>query len=240
MRVVSWNLLHTRGAGLDDVLSLVDTYAPDLLLLQEATLVIDGLEKSGGTYLRRLMPGRSNGLAAWSPHGFRHVDTLNLPPGLKWDLRPPWSPSGRTRIALILEFAGLQIANVHLDHGQRSNRRQLRHIVAAHPGVDLILGDFNTAGPARLAGFSDVGPRSVTHMAKGILPFRLDRCLARGVAVVTARALQSGRSDHRPILIELSPRDIDGGASMTRAGLPADAAQCGAKPPRPDNRATTS
>jgi endonuclease/exonuclease/phosphatase family metal-dependent hydrolase len=203
MKIVSWNLLHSRGAGLEDVLSLIDTHAPDLLLLQEATAVIDGLQRSGGSYIRRLMPNRSNGLAAWSNQGFRHLATVTLPPGLKWDLRPPQSKSGRPRIALILECAGIQIANVHLDHGQLSNRRQLRHIVAAHPGVDLILGDFNAVGPVRLAGFSDVGPRSVTHMAKGILPLRLDRCLTRSLAPVTARALQRGRSDHRPILIEL-------------------------------------
>jgi endonuclease/exonuclease/phosphatase family metal-dependent hydrolase len=207
MRIVSWNLLHTRGAGLDDVLSLIDAYAPDLLLLQEATSAIDGLERAGGSYVSRLMPNRSNGLAAWSAQGFRHLATVDLPPGLAWDLRPPESKPGRHRIALILEFAGIQIANVHLDHGQRSNRRQLRHIVASHPGVDVIVGDFNAVGPARLAGFSDVGPRAVTHMAKGILPLRLDRCLTRTLVPVTARALPRGRSDHRPILMEFRLRD---------------------------------
>jgi endonuclease/exonuclease/phosphatase family metal-dependent hydrolase len=207
MRIISWNLLHTRGAGLEDVLGLIETYSPDLLLLQEATSAIDRIEMDGDSYTRCLMPSRSNGLAAWSAKGFRHVDTVHLPPGLKWDLRPPHYRSGRQRIALILEFEGIQIANVHLDHGQRSNRQQLRHIVAAHPAVDLILGDFNAVGPVRLAGFSDVGPRSVTHMAKGILPLRLDRCLARGPVPVTARSLQRGRSDHCPILVELHPQD---------------------------------
>ena len=187
---------------MDDVLSLINTYSPDLLLLQEATSAVDGLHRAGGRYIRHLMPGRSNGLAAWSAQGFRHLDTLHLPLGLRWDLRPPQSKPGRQRIALILEFAGIQIANVHLDHGQRSNRRQLRHIVAAHAGVDLIIGDFNTVGSVRLAGFADVGPRSVTHMAKGFLPLRLDRCLSRGVVPVTTRALQRGLSDHRPILID--------------------------------------
>jgi endonuclease/exonuclease/phosphatase family metal-dependent hydrolase len=202
MKIVSWNLLHSRGAGLDDVLSLIDLYAPDLLLMQEVTSAIDGLQGAGGTYVRRLMPSRSNGLAAWSAQGFKHLATLTLPPGLTWDLRPPQSKPGRQRIALILEFAGVEIANVHLDHGQRSSRRQLRHIVAAHPGVDLILGDFNVVGPVRLAGFSDVGPRSVTHMAKGLVPLRLDRCLTRGLVPVSASALPRGRSDHRPILME--------------------------------------
>jgi endonuclease/exonuclease/phosphatase (EEP) superfamily protein YafD len=207
MRFISWNLLHSRGAGLADVLGLIETYSPDLLLLQEATSAIDGLEKAGGSYVRHFMPNRSNGLAAWSAHGFKHLATLNLPPGLKWDLRPPRLRSGRQRIALILEFGGIQIANVHLDHGQRSNRRQLRHIVSTHPLVDLIVGDFNAVGPVRLAGFSDIGPRSMTHMANGVLPVRLDRCLARGLVPVAARALQRGQSDHRPILVEVSPRD---------------------------------
>ncbi len=207
MRVVSWNLLHTRGAGLDDVLRLIEAHSPDILLMQEATSVVDGLERIGGSYIRHLMPNRSNGLAAWSAQGFRHIATLTLPPGLKWDLRPPQTKWGRPRIALILEFAGVQIANVHLDHGQRSNRRQLRRIVAAHPGVDLIVGDFNAVGAVRLPGFADVGPRSMTHMASGIVPVRLDRCLARSLVPVTAQALLRGRSDHRPILVEMRPRD---------------------------------
>ena len=205
MKILSWNLLHSQGAGLGDVLSLVAAHSPDLLLLQEATAAIDGLREIGGTYIRCVMPGRSNGLAAWSDKGFRHLDTLSLPPGLTWDLRPPHYKAGRRRVALILSFAGLQIANVHLDHGQRSNRRQLRHIVDVYPHVDLIMGDFNTLGPARLPGFSDVGPRAATHVAKGFLPLRLDRCLSRTLSPSSATALPRGPSDHRPVLVDFEP-----------------------------------
>ncbi|MCB8883907.1 endonuclease/exonuclease/phosphatase family protein [Acidisoma cellulosilytica] len=204
MRILSWNLLHKGGASLADVLSLIASQSQDLLLLQEATSAIDGLQNLGGSYIRCLMPGRLNGLAAWSAAGFLHVDTLSLPPGSKWDLRPIRPKWGRPRIALILEASGIQIANVHLDHGQRCNRRQLRHIVQAHPGVDVIMGDFNMVGRTRLAGFADVGPRGVTHMARGFAPFRLDRCLSRRpVSPNSGRALPRGPSDHRPIVIDL-------------------------------------
>ena len=202
MRIASWNLLHTGGATLGDVLGLIERQRPDLLLLQEATAAIDGLAKIGRTYHRSLMPGRANGLAAWSAKGFRLLDTLNLPPGLKWDLRPLRSRPGRPRIALVLEFQTIQIANVHLDHGQRSNRRQLRHIAETYPGIGLIMGDFNTVGAARPHGLSDIGPRRITHMARGVLPFRLDRCLSRNLAPITATALPYGPSDHRPIVID--------------------------------------
>ncbi|MCB8876868.1 endonuclease/exonuclease/phosphatase family protein [Acidisoma silvae] len=205
MRILSWNLLHTGGATLGDVLGLIERQRPDLLLLQEATAAIDGLAKIGGTYHRSLMPGRANGLAAWSAQGFRLLDTLNLPPGLAWDLRPLRSRPGRSRIALVLEFQAIQIANVHLDHGQRSNRRQLRHIAETYPGIGLIMGDFNAVGAARPHGFSDIGPRRITHMARGVVPFRLDRCLSRTLVPMTATALPYGPSDHRPIVIDFPP-----------------------------------
>ena len=126
-----------------------------------------------------------------------------LPLAGRLDLPPPLFRGIRRRCAQVLDWRGLAIANVHLDHGQRANRRQLRALLAAEPALDLICGDFNMIGRDGLAGFRDLGPRVPTHLAWGVLPLRLDRCLARCHRVAARRALPRGRSDHRPILVDL-------------------------------------
>ena len=203
MRILSWNLLRHDGAGVDDIADLVGRYHPDLLLMQEATERIDRLpDRLGGDYVRRTMPERRHGLAAWSSRPFK-ATVAPLPQGGRLDLPPPVRRSMAPRFALIVTVDGVAVATVHLDHGQWANRRQLRHLGATRPALAAIIGDFNAVGPTPLAGFHDVGPRVPTHCAWGVLPLRLDRCLARVRRADDARALGRGRSDHRAVLLEL-------------------------------------
>jgi endonuclease/exonuclease/phosphatase (EEP) superfamily protein YafD len=195
IRIISWNLLRLVGASLDDVARLIERHHPDLLLMQEATEVMDGLPSLlGGHYHRALLPGRVHGLAAWSP--------ARLPAGTPSVLRLP-SGAIVQRVCQILEFDAFTVANVHLSHGQVLNRRQLRRISGVLPPRAAILGDFNLVGPTFLPGFRDVGPREPTHIAGDMMPLRIDRCLARGLQCSSARALDRGASDHRPIIVEL-------------------------------------
>lgn len=106
-------------------------------------------------------------------------------------------------LALVVRVKNLCFANVHLDHGQLANRRQIRHLVAARVGIDVVAGDFNALGSMHLPGFEDVGPRSATHFVKGVVPVRIDRCLVRNMVATRVEALAPGKSDHRPILIDL-------------------------------------
>jgi endonuclease/exonuclease/phosphatase family metal-dependent hydrolase len=147
------------------------------------------------------------------------------------DLPVPVFRSLADRVALVVRVKNICFANVHLDHGQVANRRQLRHLVAARVKIDVIAGDFNALGRTRLPGFEDVGPRSPTHFAKGVVPVRIDRCLTRNMAATRAEALGRGKSDHRPILIDLelmemrgnpSPPGTDAAISQLSAGGPAD------------------
>ena len=196
IRIISWNLLRLVGASLDDVARLIERHHPDLLLMQEATEVMDGLPSLlGGHYHRALLPGRVHGLAAWSP--------ARLPAGTPSVLRLP-SGAIVQRVCQILEFDAFTVANVHLSHGQVLNRRQLRRISGVLPPRAAILGDFNLVGPTFLPGFRDVGPREPTHIAGDMMPLRIDRCVARGLECFSARALDRGASDHRPIIVELS------------------------------------
>ncbi len=208
LRVLSWNLLRRRGAGVEDIRRLVEAHRPDLVLLQEATAAIDALpEALGGSYARREMEGRGHGPAAWSLRPFT-AGTVPLPPAARLDFPVPVRRRLTGRIALVVRLDGIEIANVHLDHGQLANRRQLRHLLDQRPRLHAVIGDYNALGAVRLPGFADVGPRRATHRAKGVVPLRLDRCLARGLRGEAARALAYGASDHRPILVDLVP---DGG-----------------------------
>jgi endonuclease/exonuclease/phosphatase family metal-dependent hydrolase len=196
IKIVSWNLLRLTGASLADVVRLVRRERPDLLLMQEATRAMDGLtEHVGGHYLRSPLPGRVHGLATWSPVALRSLPVvLPLPPGTMFD-----------RVCQILDLGEFAVANVHLSHGQVLNRRQLRRIAEALPPRAAVLGDYNLLGPALLPGFRDVGPREPTHVAGDVVPLRIDRCLVRGLACVSARALTREASDHRPIAVQLDP-----------------------------------
>jgi hypothetical protein len=69
VKIISWNLLHSIGATLEEVVYLVEREHPDLFLMQEATAAMDHLPaRIGGHYARNPLPGRLHGLAAWSPY----------------------------------------------------------------------------------------------------------------------------------------------------------------------------
>jgi endonuclease/exonuclease/phosphatase (EEP) superfamily protein YafD len=197
MVIVSWNLLRTIGAGVEDVIRLIRDERPDLLLMQEATTAIDRLpERIGGYYARSPLPGRIHGVACWSPRPFR------TPPSVH-----PLQPGTLIRrVCQVIELDEFSIANVHLSHGQVLNRRQLRRIATFLPACGAVLGDFNLLGPALLPGFRDVGPRGPTHRMADMVPIRLDRCLARGLDCVEARVLPHLPSDHHPIRVTLRLR----------------------------------
>ena len=194
MKIVSWNLLHTTGATLDEVTHLAERERPDLLLMQEATEEIDHLQaRMGGHYARNPLPGRRHGLAAWSPHPFQGTPhQVTLQPGVFVK-----------RVCQIVALERFSVANVHLSHGQVMNRRQLRLIAGHLPFSAMIIGDCNMVGPALLPGFRDIGVRGPTHDMGKVVPLRLDRCFVRNLSHVRAAILGKAGSDHRPIAVWL-------------------------------------
>ena len=195
MKIISWNLLRRVGASVDDVVDLVRVERPDLMLMQEVTAPFEQLaSRLGGSFTWEPQPGRIHGLAMWSAR--------------PWDVVPAISPLRRGawfhRICQVVTIGDVGIANVHLSHGQRLNRRQLREVALRLPPRAAVLGDFNLVGPTLLRGFRDVGPRWPTHRMGEILPLRIDRCLARGLVCERALVLPRRRSDHRPICVHLA------------------------------------
>ena len=195
LKIVSWNLLRTVGASVDEVVRLVEREQPSLLLLQEATGAFESLpERLGGHFVRAPLPRRVHGLGLWSPVPWQTPpEVATLPRGTLIE-----------RVCQIVMIDGIGIANVHLSHGQRLNRLQLRTIATLLPPRAAVLGDYNLVGPTLLAGFHDVGPRAPTHRMGDILPLRIDRCLARGLLCGEARVLPRGQSDHHPIVVNLT------------------------------------
>jgi endonuclease/exonuclease/phosphatase family metal-dependent hydrolase len=194
MKIVSWNLLHTTGATVDEVAHLAERETPDLLLMQEATAAVDRLPALiGGHYDRNPLPGRHHGLAAWCPRPFHATPhQIALQPGIFVK-----------RISQIVTLDRFSVANVHLSHGQLMNRRQLRLIAGHLPARAMIIGDCNMVGPALLPGFRDIGARGPTHDMGKVVPLRLDRCLVRNLNHVRAETLGRASSDHRPIAVWL-------------------------------------
>lgn len=195
LKVVSWNVLRMVGASVAEVVHLIASEKPDLLLLQEATVQFDHLcDQVGGHYARAPLPGRIHGLAMWSPLPWQQMPVVReLPRG-----------SLIERVCQIVTIGDLGIANVHLSHGQRLNRLQLRRIADLLPPRAAVLGDYNLVGPAMLPGFRDVGPRRSTHRMGDLVPLRIDRCLVRGLSCGDARVLPKQRSDHHPIAVRLT------------------------------------
>lgn len=193
-RIISWNLLHSIGAEVEHVHALIETHAPDLLLMQEAGAKIDALPKiAGGFYARVALPGRHHGLAAWSRQAF-FVPAESIPLQRGLVVR---------RVCQIIAMEGFSVANVHLSHGQVLNRRQLRRIAAVLPARAAILGDCNMLGSPFLPGFQDAGLREPTHKMSGLIPLRLDRCFIRDLRCEKAEILENGASDHKPLMVEL-------------------------------------
>jgi endonuclease/exonuclease/phosphatase family metal-dependent hydrolase len=195
-KIVSWNLLRRTGAAVADIIALIEQENPDLLLMQEATRDIAALrERVGGEYAWAPLPGRIHGPAIWSRRPWTTPPTvIALPSGALFD-----------RVCQVLNLGDFGIANVHLSHGQMLNRRQLRCLERNLPPRAAVLGDYNIVGPALLPGFRDVGPRRPTHSMVEVLPLRLDRCLVRGLVCHEPAVLPRGASDHRPIVVHLTP-----------------------------------
>lgn len=199
MKIVSWNLLYRQGAAAADIANIIEQQRPDLVLLQESTSGIHALPShAGGRFYELPWQGKSYALAAWCADGELDVSSLELPFSRVPGKFPP-------RKAQIIRFQGMSIANVHLSHGQLLNRRQLRTIAKSIDGPLAIIGDFNAVGLILIRGFKDVGPKRITHVAKRIVPFRLDRCLVRDLKCTNVQVLKRGRSDHRPIVFNLGP-----------------------------------
>lgn len=223
VKVISWNLLRRTGAAVADLVALIEREEPDLLLLQEATTEIEALPSIAGGHLQRLpLPGRIYGLGVWSPEPLSEARPLALPSSQLPGRVPP-------RLAQLVEHDGIAFANVHLSHGQVLNRRQLYRIARTLVGPAAIVGDYNAVGPTVLPGFRDVGPRQATHRASEVVPFRLDRCLVRGLRCTEVDVLDRGPSDHHPILLQLEalPTELEapmetlmGGAAPTALPRP--------------------
>ena len=200
LRVLSWNVLRRCGATPGEVAAWVHAEAVDLVLLQEADDTFRSLSALlGGEYQGRAFDGGPDGLGAWSRAGLQDVRWLDL------EMPDNGPKMRRKRRAMVITANGTKVANVHLSHGQMLARRQFAQAAGAIGEQGAVVGDYNMVGPVWVDGWMDAGPSTWTHLAKGLVPLRLDRCLVRGMQCDAPRALRRGSSDHRPIVFDLIP-----------------------------------
>ena len=166
--------------------------------MQEVTQHMDALPaRMPGHYHRLPWPGRIHGLAVWSRHNFPTPQVLPLPASPL----PGRLPQRRSQI---VQIGDITFANVHLSHGQLLNRRQLMRIAATLQGKpSAIIGDYNAVGPVSFPASPTWALGKSTHFGGDVVPFRLDRCLAHGLACSFTGTLDFGPSDHKPIVLDL-------------------------------------
>jgi len=214
IRLLTFNIQHARRPdGVVDVDLLAEVCAAfdaDVLALQE---VDDATKRSGGRnqaavvaercgmswVFGEAIPRYGNALLARQP--VTDVEVLAL----------PHSPEREPRSAIVARVGGLSVAATHLGlHGDA--RPQLPLVVGAlceRPGPHVLLGDLNLE---RADVELDVAPLVLTADAGPTFPSRRPRrridhvATSRDVAVSRVAVLpEPPVSDHRPLLVELSP-----------------------------------
>jgi endonuclease/exonuclease/phosphatase family metal-dependent hydrolase len=228
VRVATFNVHHGAprrgGVDLDSTIEACRSLDADVLALQE----LDAAgSRSGGVDQPRTLAdvlgmhlvfaptvefrdGGRYGHALLSRHPLRDVDVLVLEMVVG---REP-----RVAILAVTSAAGrdVSIASIHLDNGQRGERRpplairQLTETVAAlqtRPRPRLLLGDMNL----------EDGQISTTLAAGGLVPVRStptlpsdrpgstpDHVAVDGLTVEAVWVPSTTVSDHRPVVVELS------------------------------------
>jgi endonuclease/exonuclease/phosphatase family metal-dependent hydrolase len=212
IRAVSFNIQHARrpDGGIDNDLLAVTcaTFDADVIALQE---VDNGTKRSGRVDQAQLVADATGMTAAFGEAIPRYGNAL-LVRGELTDVDVvalPHSPEREPRVAVLGRGAGISIACVHLGlHGDAVP--QVPVVVAAlldRPPPHLLLGDFNlereVVDVAPLTLSPDPGPTFPAHRPRR----RIDHVALGGGLVATRVAVlpQPPLSDHRPLLVELSP-----------------------------------
>ena len=155
-RLLSYNI-KDGGAGREDALAaVVRAAAPDLVVLQEATLpgVVERLAQASGMAEWGTRPRESLGFmsrrpvahVAWhKPRVSRHAFVEIAPAGTDW------------------RFFGVHLSAVHAAWTERHRGYELRALLAAlarrQPGPHALTGDFNTLAPGEFLDFAKLPRR---------------------------------------------------------------------------------
>ena len=225
--VMSFNV-RVGGQPADAALDAIADASPDLVCLQEVTRAFAGHfeQRLAAAYPYRVfVPGptiQGIGIASRFPITDANLLELDLPhlPAVAATVRPDAGPVHVACVHFVTPFArfGPQAGLMERYYRHRKMRvGQARALLQHIDSVDMpaiVLGDMNEwEGQAALAVFADAGFRNACH-ARGsrctatwpgravIGPaiFRIDHILGRGVDFRPAAVLNSGGSDHYPVV----------------------------------------
>lgn len=215
-RVLTWNILYENEdhAGTIAAIRRIDA---DIVCLQEVT---PGFEEAA----RRELAGSYRGMVFHAAQGGSGYAILSKAPfDESGEIPHPEKslPAGWARIG------GVTVLCVHLTSPPvlagsvreradsylstaRERDREIRHFMAA-VAADIVAGDFNSLESEAAIAFMRQTHRDAlqsgwTWSTAG-LRARIDYVFATDAfAPVAARVLESGRSDHRPVVVELRRR----------------------------------
>ena len=221
-RLMTYNL-EWNNPNPQATLDAIAAADPDVALFQEVTPAWrDALvDRLGSRYPHRAFyPGRAGGIGMLSKLPLASEDKL-----------PPvdWFPAQRATVTT--SFGPVQILNLHLRpqvergswvRGYITTPPIRRREIEAHykqlaTGIPTIIaGDFNEdpngSAVAFVAkqGLTRVVPQgpSTWHYAAGkldVLKLDIDHVMVRGLTARDARVLDAGTSDHRPVVVTITP-----------------------------------
>lgn len=223
--LLSWNIRGSARPDLDDLATVLRSYEPDVVVLQEAwrsqakrLAAAAGLRHAFWSFKHKpygpLLPSRAEGMAILSRHPLDDTDSTVLNPDAR-----SWTHRRRIMQSAFIEALGVTVVNVHLaSHGDGAARLAQAGRVVGHTPTEnaVVAGDFNAVDePDLFAIFSGIGLRDAwtngagfTNPA-GAARQRLDRVLVGlGVAATSVIVPVDGpewaqRSDHLPVIARL-------------------------------------
>jgi len=222
VRIVSWNVhAAVDGSGQlvpDDVASTIESWTPDVVLLQEA---VRGWPIAGTIDLATWLSWRLDMPIVWGPaadDGFGNLLLSSVPIDSAEVHRLVYGSGPQHRSAIVVDVAvrgsPMRIVATHLESGTVDTRRaQIRTVLSAASGANLaiVAGDMNLqpSDAFDVAMFRRAGLRSVQDVAgQGERPTATDPVVA------------GDRPDWIFVTADLVVRDFSIGSSPTSDHLP--------------------
>lgn len=217
LRVMTWNIHSAPLAAIEPELRATGA---DIIALQEVRASHAELARLAASlgmealFLVLVPRPKPFGIALLTRHPLEKVSYRFLPSG-----REP-------RAYLMAATAGLVVVNTHLEPSPR-RRVQLQHLREAVRDLNrpvVLLGDLNEEGlGSSFDGFADAGRDA--GMTYPNLQARIDYILVRGRPAGPARVLPTAKSDHYPVVAEISanPEGENEGSSRPKGSLVASA-----------------
>lgn len=207
--IMTWNTDHGRESSMEEVADVVAELRPDIALFQE-THGEEAEEIAAGLDVV-VAPGTVSKSAYFSSEAVEGIESHDLTPG-RW-----------SRSLDVYTYRGLTIANAHLSVSDEPRQMQVGEVIEILDGADpaILAGDINaepdsgTLSALEDAGWHNLSGDQVTFPEHGAT---YDYVLAsRDVPSASVQVVETGASDHYPVVVEIAVDDLPDGFSASRS-----------------------